>query len=168
MHSTTKEKVRARKAELIAKILRMQDRFFLNVIKDFGDHFDQRPNDVTNHGVWLAGHIVSCRLLIGNLIGLELPNPYPGLFEYGKGIDPEIEYPTLEDFRKNWQEISGQVSEAVFEMEDKHFEKRSPLPCPLGDRMGDLLAFLVQHESYHIGQLGLLRKYFGKEAMRYN
>lgn len=29
------------------------------------------------------------------------------------------------------------------------------------------LGFLLQHESYHIGQLALLRKYFGYPAMRY-
>jgi uncharacterized damage-inducible protein DinB len=29
------------------------------------------------------------------------------------------------------------------------------------------LTFLVQHDSYHVGQLALLRKYVGLPAMRY-
>jgi uncharacterized damage-inducible protein DinB len=30
-----------------------------------------------------------------------------------------------------------------------------------------MLAFLVQHESYHIGQMALIRKYIGYPAMKY-
>ena len=31
-----------------------------------------------------------------------------------------------------------------------------------------MLTFLVQHDSYHIGQLSLLRKYAGMPAMQYS
>jgi uncharacterized damage-inducible protein DinB len=31
----------------------------------------------------------------------------------------------------------------------------------------NLLAFFVQHDSYHIGQLALLRKHVGLPAMQY-
>jgi hypothetical protein len=38
----------------------------------------------------------------------------------------------------------------------------------VGDRtLLGALAFLAQHESYHVGQLALLRKYAGLPAMRY-
>jgi uncharacterized damage-inducible protein DinB len=39
---------------------------------------------------------------------------------------------------------------------------------PLGDstELG-LLTFLVQHDSYHIGQMGFLRRQLGKPAMSY-
>ena len=43
----------------------------------------------------------------------------------------------------------------------------SPFPIP-GDNqtLGDLLAFLTMHESYHIGQLGLIKKSMtGKRIM---
>ena len=29
------------------------------------------------------------------------------------------------------------------------------------------ISFLVGHEAYHIGQLSILRKFFGLEAMKY-
>ena len=39
---------------------------------------------------------------------------------------------------------------------------------PLGDstELG-LLAFLVQHDSYHVGQMGFIRRQLGKPAMAY-
>ena len=39
---------------------------------------------------------------------------------------------------------------------------------PLGDstRLG-LIAFLVQHDSYHLGQIAFLRRQLGKPAMSY-
>lgn len=44
----------------------------------------------------------------------------------------------------------------------------SPLKNPIGDSTnGGTLAFLTQHESYDIGQLAFLKKYYTKEAMQY-
>ena len=39
-------------------------------------------------------------------------------------------------------------------------------PLANGTLLGTL-TFLVQHDSYHLGQLSLLRKYCGLPAMRY-
>jgi hypothetical protein len=40
---------------------------------------------------------------------------------------------------------------------------------PIGDAtVLGLIAFMVQHDSYHIGQLALLRKHYGLPAMRYS
>lgn len=41
-----------------------------------------------------------------------------------------------------------------------------------GSRWGDstrlgLIAFLAQHDSYHLGQIAFLRRQFGKAAMSY-
>ena len=45
----------------------------------------------------------------------------------------------------------------------------SPVNVPFGDKtMKGFLAFLMHHEAYHIGQMGILRKYLGNEAMKYD
>ncbi|WP_155208447.1 hypothetical protein [Xanthovirga aplysinae] len=33
--------------------------------------------------------------------------------------------------------------------------------------MAKMLAFFAHHEAYHIGQMGIIRKYFGEAAMEY-
>jgi uncharacterized damage-inducible protein DinB len=30
-----------------------------------------------------------------------------------------------------------------------------------------MVAFLIQHESYHVGQMALIRKHYGYPAMKY-
>jgi hypothetical protein len=49
-----------------------------------------------------------------------------------------------------------------------HLRRSNVHRFPLGDstELG-LMAFLVQHDSYHIGQLGFLRRQLGKPAMAY-
>ena len=44
------------------------------------------------------------------------------------------------------------------------------MPYRVGQSTGHLLgliAFLVQHDSYHIGQIGFLRRQLGKPALAY-
>ncbi len=46
----------------------------------------------------------------------------------------------------------------------------SPAPAKMpvnDDTLGGMLAFIMHHEAYHIGQLSLLRRILGKEAMKY-
>ena len=44
----------------------------------------------------------------------------------------------------------------------------APTKTPIADEtLGGMLAFLMHHEAYHIGQMDLLRKYLGKDAMSY-
>ena len=43
---------------------------------------------------------------------------------------------------------------------------KSPFPGPEQSVLG-LLTFLAQHDSYHVGQLAMLRKHAGLPAMRY-
>ena len=43
----------------------------------------------------------------------------------------------------------------------------SPQRFPVGNSRLDALAFLAQHESYHVGQLGWIRRRSGLPAMKY-
>ncbi len=61
------------------------------------------------------------------------------------------------------------MKDALGDVTDEHLVADSPLKSPIGDNtMGGTIAFLAQHESYDIGQLGYLKKYLTKEAMAYN
>ena len=51
---------------------------------------------------------------------------------------------------------------------EEHLATECPLKSPIGDfTFGGTIAFLAQHESYDIGQIGFLKKYFTKEGMKY-
>ena len=57
--------------------------------------------------------------------------------------------------------VGNQVIDATVEV--------LPVVAPFAIALAVLgaVAFLLQHDSYHVGQLALLRKHFGLGAMRY-
>ena len=61
------------------------------------------------------------------------------------------------------------LKEALASVTEEYLAADSPLKSPIGDfTNGGTVAFLAQHESYDIGQMGFLKKYFTKEAMKYS
>ena len=146
----------------------MQTRLFDNCIEGFSRDFDKRPNERTNHAAWLAGHIVSTRINIANMIGVEYKNPYNDLYSDFKPLDKSAKYPSLKEVKKNWDEISPKFSAKLIELDDKFLSAPAPFKLPIGDgTMTGVLAFFSHHEAYHLGQLGTTRKYFGFEGMKY-
>ena len=146
----------------------LQSRLFNNVTVDLPeDKRHERMNENTNHIAWLTGHIVSTRYMLLNLLGVQASEPFPNLFEQGKGIQ-EGEYPTQAELTAGWDSLSEQLSSRLNELTDAELDAESPIKIPIGPTMRDTLAFFAHHEAYTIGQLGIYRRFFGLEAMKYS
>jgi len=85
------------------------------------------------------------------------------------GIDEVGELPTLEEVRGAWKEVSRRVTDRIGEVDERAWSADAPVQFPVEDptTLG-MLAFLMQHDSYHIGQLAFLRKHLGFGAMEYD
>ncbi len=146
----------------------MQTRLFHNVLENFDKNYDKRPGEKTNHAAWLAGHIAGTRINIANMIGVDYKNPYSDLYENFKPLDPASKYPSLEDVKKTWNEVSPKFSERLNQLDDKFLSAPAPFKLPIEDgTMKGVLAFFSHHEAYHLGQLGTTRRYFGYDGMKY-
>ena len=96
-------------------------------------------------------------------------NPYDGLFENFKPFDAAADYGTLAQAKDEWKKASDLLKDALATVTEEHLAADSPLKSPIGDfSFGGTVTFLAQHESYDIGQIAYLKKYFTKEAMSYN
>jgi uncharacterized damage-inducible protein DinB len=86
-----------------------------------------------------------------------------------KGIDEVKKYPPLEEVRAAWKEVGERLSMHLADLSDDDLEKPAPFAFPIegGGSLLGCLAFLVQHDSYHLGQVAFLRRYLGLEAMSY-
>lgn len=146
---------------------RLQERLFNNVTDSMVGNDGARPNEQTNHAAWLAGHLVSTRFMLANIFGIEEKEPHPALFGNGKGIDADATYPPVSESVASWNAINEKLNPALENVSDEMMAADGPAPVPMGKTMGDFLAFIAHHEAYHLGQLGMLRKYFGQEAMSY-
>jgi uncharacterized damage-inducible protein DinB len=151
----------------IASQFDLHTRLFNNVLDDITDsESDKRANENVNHIKWLAGHLVNTRLMMKDMAGLEA-DPKFAVFE-GK-LDSSIKYPTLDVIKTKWNEIAGKLSTGLKNLPEQVLNGPAPTKTPIGgDTMHDFLGFLMHHEAYHIGQLGIMRKTVGKEAMKYN
>lgn len=146
----------------------LHTRLFNNVLDGISDaESNERANDHVNHIKWLAGHLTSSRFAMTANTPNPQEDPYGEMFGHGKGLDPNADYPSVESIKANWNAISTPISEALANLPAEALQAEAPnVPIP-GGTMEAFLEFLMHHEAYHIGQLGILRKYLGKESMSY-
>ena len=153
-----------------AMILKMNSRLFMNALQGISE--EQASERISGHNnplIWIAVHTVWARYNICAMLGKPAKNPYDGLFEDFKPFDPEHRYATLEEVKSEWKKASDNLEKALDEVSEQHLSSDAPFKSPIGDAtMGGTIAFLAQHESYDIGQVAFLKKYFTKEAMSYN
>ncbi|MGH2564697.1 MAG: DinB family protein [Ginsengibacter sp.] len=151
-------------------IFNMNDRLFLNTLRGVTE--EQAKERITGHVnpvIWIAAHTIWARYNALMFLGAPSRNPYNNLFENFKAYDASLNYPSLAEIKDEWEKVSGLLHDAIKNVSEEHLAADSPIKSPIGDfTNGGTVAFLAQHESYDIGQLGLLKKFLTREAMSYN
>lgn len=145
-------------------------RLFLNCLEGLTDvEAAARPNERTNSLAFVALHLVDVRFYLAGFLGVEAPNPYREMLEDVTRIEEIEAFPPLTELCRVWLEASLKVQRKMDALTDTELSAKSAESFPLtGDTVSDGLGFLLHHESYHIGQLALLRKYVGHEAVSWS
>jgi DinB superfamily len=152
-------------------ILNMNTRLFLSALDGVTDaQAKERISDHNNPFIWLASHTVWARYNTCAMLGKPAAkNPFDGLFENFKPYDAAADYGTLAQAKEEWNKASELLKEGLASVTEEHLAADCPLKSPIGDfSFGGTVTFLAQHESYDIGQIAYLKKYFTREAMKYN
>ena len=143
---------------------------FNNVIVDISEEeSDIRLAPEINNVKWLAGHLVWGQRGLAKMANVpfeivwidhyntQIPNP-PG---------PEISKPSLEEIKAAWNKYSAPIRQGLENLPDEALDSPVDFPLPLFKTAGGLWAFINHHQAYTIGQIGILRRALGKEAMKY-
>ncbi len=164
---TTKTKTPAIYPSLL--IFKLNNRLFLNALEGVTEEQSKiRISEHSNPLIWIAAHTVWARYNTLNFLGNPTENPFKGRFDNFKPFDTKEVYPTLEKVKSEWEKASPLLKEALHAVTDEHLAGPAPFKNPTGDStIGGTIVFLAQHESYDIGQMAYLKKYFTKEAMKY-
>jgi len=129
------------------------------------DHEHARPIKRANSVNWVAGHIVRYRYSIANLLGVDAESPWGELYRKGTEATNGDKYPSLDEIRAAWKDISAKMLKAIKEAEEETLTKVPPWTKPgLENSIRGTVTFLAFHESYHLGQLGFLRKFHDLDA----
>ena len=151
-------------------IFGLNDRLFINALQGISE--EQAKERITGHVNpvnWIAAHTVSARYNALMFLGVPVTNPYNHLFENFKAYDPSLKYPSLAEIKEEWKKVTGLFKDALQSVSEEYLAADAPIKNPGGDfTNGGTIAFFAQHESYDIGQMALLKKFFTKEAMSYN
>jgi len=149
----------------------LHTRLFNNATAGISDsEANTRNDDHVNHVKWIAGHLLNTRLgSFSRVAGLQPDESYAAQFGRGNSLDVNATYPSIDEIRNRWNEVSAGISEGISKIPEQVLQAPSNAQVPIADTtVNGLVSFLVSHEAYHIGQLGILRKLIGKEAMSYN
>lgn len=148
---------------------RLNHRLFHNAMAGVTEaQAQERISGHNNSFLWIATHTVWARYNMLAFLGQPVENPYNSLFQNFKAYDANDKYPSLDTLKAEWDKISVLLKKAVHEASEEHLAAESVLKSPIGDDTnGGTIAFLAQHESYDIGQMGFLKKLLTKEAMKY-
>lgn len=145
----------------------MHTDFFNKAIDGISDEdSNNRLNTKANHIAWITGSLVQERFEMAGLLGKEMKQKADELFKDHQGIKDEVTYPSLNEFKKDWDKISPVLRKELCEVTDEKLDSIFTMP-EMTMPYFDLIAFIIYREANCIGQLALWRRLLGYEAMKY-
>lgn len=150
-------------------------RWFMNSLEGFSDEeTNKRLDKKMNHIKYLAGHLMNSQYSFAMIAGIKVEKKWDELFS-GLGKSKALDgypYPSIEEIKNEAAVLYHKIKKGLEELPNEVLEKEYPgsLIAKSGifdASIGDLWAFLNMHQAYHLGQIGILRKGFGKETMEY-
>jgi len=153
----------------LVETIKLNTRLFRNCLADLGDaEARERPTPATNSAAFVAAHLADSRYYILNgLLGGTHTSPLgaPGTFN---DIGQVSSYPPILEILAAWTGVADLLDQRLKTMTAAELDAPVDPGFPIENQtLLGVLTFMVQHDSYHLGQLGLLRKYAGLPAMAY-
>ena len=152
----------------------LHHRLYNNVLEDFtDDETNQRFNDNEdiNHVKYLAGHLLNSHYGLALAADVPVEIKWNDLFAVmGQSeAKDDIDYPTIEEIKDEWNHLYKPLRKGLKEMTIDELKETPPAPFDqVANSSGELWAFINHHIAYHIGQIGILRRGFGKAPMSYD
>jgi hypothetical protein len=161
--------------EILAKQFSLTTKLYKNVLVGIDDTPGTHLAEPIARLHWLAGHLLVTRSRFALRFGI-VSEPFPFLDLYiikdnpppnGRPMDVSIDYPALKILLELWGQYSEGLPEKLSQLTDEQLAADGPFASPMGTTLLDNIAFVAMHESYHIGQMGTLRKALGYESMSF-
>jgi len=126
----------------------------------------KEPAGGGNPIMWLLGHVTISRAQLLRKLGAGFDHGLGALFDRGSIRGAVPAYPPRQVIETAWHDTRARMREGFAALTDEILSAAPhgrPLPG-VTDNAG-LIAFSAFHESYHIGQMGYLRKMLGHSGV---
>ncbi len=145
----------------------MHTTFFSSALEGITDKdAHNRLNTKANHIAWLTGSIAQQRYEVAKYLGIDSTQATNELFKDNKGIQDNITYPPLDEFKKDWENITPVLRDALVNVNDEKLDSKLDMQGYVMS-IFDLIAFVIYREANIIGQIALWRRLLGYEALKY-
>jgi len=121
-----------------------------------------QPREDGNCINWILGHIIANRNPVLRAVGAEPVWTDEEATSYQRGSLPLSEDSLVHPLQKLINDFSRSQQQLQSSLETIDDDKLANERYPDGRSPGDILITLAFHESYHAGQIGLLRRILGK------
>ncbi|MEM8968780.1 MAG: DinB family protein [Bacteroidota bacterium] len=152
----------------------LHHRLYNNVLEGFSDeetHQRLHDNPRINHVKYLAGHLLNSYYGLATTAGMNLESKWNALFAVMGQSEArdDFSYPTIEEIKAEWNGLYPSLRYRLGNLSSEALAAQPPAPFDqVASSSGELWTFINHHIAYHIGQIGLLRRGFGKAPMQYN
>lgn len=140
----------------------------VNTVGFTNDEALRNPTPGGNCATWIVGHILRSRQFLLKLANQDwaLPADLDPIFKRGSKGNEIDRYPAFDELIKLWDDAHQRLSESLPALT---VEQMAEEVAPFGDfsradTRDRRFLFLHFHESYHVGQIGLIRRLLGKDG----
>lgn len=122
----------------------------------------KRPTPQTNGMLWIFAHMVATRANVLKLLGDNFDTGWGETFGRGAALQDTSGYPTREKIDEVSREVNRRLYTALGRLTDADVSKPASRAFTNAvQTLGDQVAFLAMHDTYHVGQLAYVRKALG-------
>ncbi len=130
------------------------------------EHVYARPNEHTNSIHWIFGHITATRFEVARFLGATEEHSFGKLFSMSAEHKSPDDYPAMSEVMDSFKSITGKIDERFAALNSEEYYAAAEIAFPGQDKtVCGCVTFLNFHETYHVGQLALLRKFFGYDRL---
>ena len=107
---------------------------------------------------WIAAHLTNTKCRAANKLGADFGLPWDDLVGGMDAVYKEGKsYPSKKEILEIWNPVTNRFLELLTRTADVQLEQEVDFGLPgVPQNVQGLLSFLCFHESYHVGQLGML------------
>lgn len=145
----------------LARQYRFHDRILTPLAQGM-DEADWRQRGGGNSALWILAHITTSKEGLLRALG-ETRSRHPWEAGVGRGGSPDAELPSCQEVQRCWQAANALLINRLDQLTADQGAQPGPRTLPDGSTtLGAMAHFLLVHEAYHLGQIGLLRRLCGK------
>ena len=131
------------------------------------DDWLKRPNDHTNHLLWIVGHITWSRAMVLARLGDKWTLPWMPLYARGAKCVDCPDAPSPKAVMEAWDESCIRLNKAMESATEELLDTPAAQPGPpsADGKLSGAVNFMALHETYHLGQCAYIRALLGKPGM---